>query len=356
MIQQISTVQNNLTHPIGESYLSSSWNSLNRRSSELANFVFSALYAVYDFPRSTNPVTQQREFRWVPTFVEQAIGAVAYPTLLRRSGRVVKETDIAFGKYSKLVHQIGKELTAKCPRNELFFEFEVVESGEDNAWCLPGGKIAINLGLIRNMEEEKSNFGMDRSFTVQEKVAAVLSHEMTHAAARHGGRTIELRCLLLSIFKVVELATSFFLCRHFNTQIQELKKFETKTEEQQIKIAELEEKRDSVSNTIFTLFDFIAYQWILTHCTLCTSRSYELEADKYGMHLIYKFGSEHNTIGFNENSAESAVWLQHYFKKAHPRIATGWFARIVNFLSTHPSSEERLAANQKTWQELRTPA
>lgn len=352
MIQKIFTSQNDQTHPIAEFYFSSSWNSLTRKVSKLANFVFSALYAVYDFPRSTNPVTQQREFRWVPTFVEQAIGAVAYPTLLKQSGRVVKETDITFGNYSKLVHQIGRELTAKCPRKDLSFEFEVVENSEDNAWCLPGGKIAINLGLIRNMQEEKSTFGMDRSFTLKEKIAAVLSHEMTHAAARHGGRTIELRCLLLSIFKVAELTANFFLCRHFNAQIQNLKKIETKTEEQQLKIAELEKKRDSISNAIFKIFDFVAYRWILTHCTLCTSRSHELEADKYGMHLIHKVAIENPAIGFNKNSAESAVWLQHYFKEAHPRISTGWFAWVMNLLSTHPSCEERLAANKKTWQEL----
>lgn len=356
MIQKNSIVQNDPTSPIGESYLSSYWNSLKHRVSELASFIFSALYAVYDFPRSVNPVTSEREFRWVPTFIEKAIGQAAYPRLLEKSGGVIEETNRVLGKYSKLVHEIGKELIAKCPRNDLSFKFEVVQNFQDNAWCLPGGKIAINFGLIKNMEEEENTFGMDRSFTLNEKIAAVLSHEMTHAAARHGGRTIELRCLLFSIFKVVELTTSFFICRHFNTQIQELENIENRTAEQQTKIDQLQKKRDSVSNTIFRLYDLIAYQWILTHCNLCTSRSHELEADKYGMHLIHKVGSEHNKIGLNENSAESAVWLQHYFKKAHPRVSTGWLGRIVNLLSTHPSSEERLAANQKTWQELRTTA
>lgn len=356
MIQKNSIVQNDPMYPIRESYLSSSWNSLKHRVSELANFVFSRLYAVYDFPRSTNPVTQQREFRWVPTFMEQAIGEAAYPGLLKESGRVVKETNTIFGNYSKLVHEIGKELTAKCPRNDLSFEFEVVENSQDNAWCLPGGKIAINIGLIRNMEEEKNTFGMDRSFTLNEKIAAVLSHEITHATARHGGRTIELRCLLFSIFKVVQFTINFFLCRHFNTQIQELEKIKVKTEEQQTKIAQLHEKRDSVSNTVFRLFDFIAYQWILTYCNLCTSRSHEFEADKYGMHLIHKVGSEYNKIGLNENSAEAAVWLQHYFKETRSTISTGWLRRIKNLFSTHPSSEQRIAANQKTWQELRTTA
>lgn len=353
MLKEIFTTTSDQTYLTEESYLTSSWNTLTHKVCELAKFVFSSLYAVYDFPRSTNPVTQEREFRWVPTFVEQSIGAVAYPTLLRKSGRVVKETDITFGNYSKLVHEIGENLAEKCPRKDLSFEFEVVENSQDNAWCLPGGKIAINLGLIRNMEEEKSDFGMNRSFTLREKIAAVLSHEITHAAARHGGRTIELRCFLLSIFKVMEFSANFFFCQHFNSEIKELEKIEVKTEEQKQKIAELEEKRDSTSNIIFTIFDFIAYRWILTHCTLCTSRSHELEADKYGMHLVHKVGIKQNNLGFDKRSAESAIWLQHYFKKSAP-TSTGWLARVRNLLSTHPSSDERLAANERTWQELKT--
>lgn len=332
-------------------YLTASWTTLTKKVSELGKFVFSSLYAVYDFPRSTNPVTQEREFRWVPSFVEKGIGDIAYPTLLRKSGRVVKEPDTTFGNYSKLVHEIGKVLVEKCPRKDLSFQFEVVENSQDNAWCLPGGKIAINLGLIRNMEEEKSDYGMNHSFTLQEKIAAVLSHEITHAAARHGGRAIELRCFLLAIFKVLEYGVNFFFCQHFNNEIKELEKSEVKNEKQRQKIGELKEKRDSTSNKIFTLFDFIAYRWILTHCSLCTSRSHELEADKYGMHLVHKIGNEQNKLGFDNSSAKAAIWLQHYFKKSAP-TGTGWLAQILHLASTHPSSEERLAANQKTWQEL----
>ena len=42
-----------------------------------------------------------------------------------------------------------------------------------NAWALPGGKIAINRGLLVLLEDES-------------QLAAVLGHEIVHAAARHG--------------------------------------------------------------------------------------------------------------------------------------------------------------------------
>lgn len=339
----------------GRAYLTYSWNSLTNKVSSLANIVFSKLYAIYDFPRSTNPVTQAREFRWLPTYVEKAIGETSYSALLRQSGRVVKETDNTFGNYSKLVHKLGRELAEKSERKDLSYEFEVVENSQDNAWCLPGGKIAINLGLIRNMEEEKDTFGMGREFTLTEKIAAVLSHEVTHAAARHGGRTLELRCFLLSTFKLMELAAKFFVHKYYDNQIQEIEKKETKTKTEQEKIIKLCQTRDSISNTIFNLFDLIAYRWILSHCTLCTSRSHELEADKYGMHLIHKVGTSGTINGLTERSAEAAVWLQHYFEKEHP-TSTGILGRIMRAFSTHPSSEERVAANKATWEELRHPA
>lgn len=338
----------------GRTYLTHSWKTLTNKVSSLANVVFSKVYAIYDFPRSTNPVTREREFRCLPTLVEKAIGELSYSTLLRQSGMAVEEKDNIFGMYSKLVREVGQNLAKNCPRKDLSFDFKVVENSKDNAWCLPGGKIAINLGLIRNMEKEEDTFGMDRQFTLKEKVAAVLSHEVTHAAARHGGRTIELRCFLFSVFKLMEFAANFFVRRYYNNQIQELEKKETKTELEQAKIDKLHETRNSTSNTIFNLFDFIAYRWILSHFTLCTSKSHELEADKYGMYLIHMMGTD-GADGFDKNSAEAAVWLQHYFQKAHP-TSSGLIGRIMRVFSTHPPSEERLAANKATWEELRNSA
>lgn len=349
------SISTNSILSIGKSYLTSSWDSLTNKIASVANFVFSKIYAVYDFPRSTNPVTQAREFRWLPIYVEKAIGASSYSTLLQSSGGIVKDDIEPYATYCKLVHEIGGALAEQCPRKDLSFEFKVVENSKDNAWCLPGGKIAINYGLIKRMEGKESTFGLDHTFTLPEKIAAVLSHEITHAAARHGGRTIELRCFLLSAFKVMEFAAKYFVQRYYNNQIHELEKSVRKTELEQQKIAQLHQTRDSISNTIYNLFDFIAYRWLLAHFSLCTSRSHELEADKYGMHLIHKVGTSGTVNGLTERSAEAAVWLQHYFQNEHPPSA-GIFGRVMKVLSTHPSSEERVEANKATWEELRKHA
>jgi predicted Zn-dependent protease len=59
----------------------------------------------------------------------------------------------------------------------------VLNSSVPNAWALPGGKIAVNRGLLTALENEA-------------ELAAVLGHEIVHAAARHGAKAQERGTLL----------------------------------------------------------------------------------------------------------------------------------------------------------------
>ncbi len=74
------------------------------------------------------------------------------------------------------VQSVGKRLAAQARRkDELQFEFNVLNDSTPNAWGLPGGKIAINRGLLTELQSEA-------------ELAAVLSHEIVHADAAHGAR------------------------------------------------------------------------------------------------------------------------------------------------------------------------
>jgi len=53
------------------------------------------------------------------------------------------------------------------------WEFNLVESKEVNAWCMPGGKVVFYTGILPVCENETG-------------IAVVMGHEVAHAVAKHG--------------------------------------------------------------------------------------------------------------------------------------------------------------------------
>jgi predicted Zn-dependent protease len=53
------------------------------------------------------------------------------------------------------------------------WEFNLVNSNEANAWCMPGGKVVVYSGIMPLVQNEPG-------------LATVLGHEIGHAIARHG--------------------------------------------------------------------------------------------------------------------------------------------------------------------------
>jgi predicted Zn-dependent protease len=57
------------------------------------------------------------------------------------------------------------------------WEFNLVQSNEVNAWCLPGGKIVVYEGILPVTQNEAS-------------LAIVLGHEIAHAVAKHSAERL----------------------------------------------------------------------------------------------------------------------------------------------------------------------
>jgi beta-barrel assembly-enhancing protease len=127
-----------------------------------------------------NPVTGERNLGLVSQTQEIAIGVQQYgPSQQMQGGEFT--TDPGLTAY---VSGVGRRLAAVSAA-QLPYEFVVLNNSIPNAWALPGGKIAVNRGLLIELNNEA-------------ELAAVLGHEITHAAARHGAQAME-RGLLMQV-------------------------------------------------------------------------------------------------------------------------------------------------------------
>ena len=126
----------------------------------------------------TNPVTHKRELQFISESQEVNIGQKNYaPARQQQGGDYVIDPEL-----TAYVQSVGNKLAAVSDR-QLPYEFVVLNDSVPNAWAMPGGKIAFNRGLLYELNSEA-------------ELAAVLSHEIVHAAARHGAQNMENGMLL----------------------------------------------------------------------------------------------------------------------------------------------------------------
>src|SRR5262245_57951775 len=121
----------------------------------------------------TNPVTGKREIQFISEPQEVQMGEQSYAPAQQSEGGDFDELP----ELTEYVSEIGRKLGAVADR-KLPYEFVVLNNSVPNAWALPGGKIAVNRGLLTELSNES-------------ELAAVLGHEIVHAAARHGAKAQE---------------------------------------------------------------------------------------------------------------------------------------------------------------------
>lgn len=118
---------------------------------------------------ATVPVTGRKSFNIIPEGEELALGLDSYRQILSESELVTS------GPQLELVRKIGTRIAAASDRPKYDWEFNLIKDDKMvNAFCLPGGKVAVYTGILPVANGEIG-------------LATVISHEIAHAIARHGG-------------------------------------------------------------------------------------------------------------------------------------------------------------------------
>lgn len=137
-----------------------------------------------------NPVTGKRELALVTEGQELSIGREQYvPAQQSQGGRY--KVDESLERY---ISTVGQRVAAVSDR-DLPYEFVVLNNSTPNAWALPGGKLAINRGLLVELDNEA-------------ELAAVLGHEVVHSAARHGAMRMQRGLLFQGLVMATAISVS----------------------------------------------------------------------------------------------------------------------------------------------------
>ena len=130
--------------------------------------IFAAVY--YYSNQKQVPITGRSQLVTISREQEAALGLQSYQEILSQS-RVV-----TYGPELEQIRRIGANL-AKVIEPEYAkgfnWEFSLIDSEQKNAFCLPGGKVAVFSGILPVAANTDG-------------LAVIMGHEIAHAVARHG--------------------------------------------------------------------------------------------------------------------------------------------------------------------------
>ena len=119
----------------------------------------------------TTPVTGRQAFNLVSIEQDRELGNQAYGDFLSQAQ--VNDAHPQAAMVQRVVDRLVPVAQADLP---IAFDWEVHVIQDDqtaNAWCLPGGKMAVYTGILPLTQDEAG-------------LAVVMAHEIGHAVARHG--------------------------------------------------------------------------------------------------------------------------------------------------------------------------
>jgi len=127
---------------------------------------------------ATVPITGRKTFNLIPESQMNAMSFSQYDEFLKTNKMSTNKTQTKMVKsvglkIQKAVEQYFAENGMSSKLSGYEWEFNLVESEDVNAWCMPGGKVVVYTGILPVTKDEAG-------------LAVVMGHEIAHAIGGHG--------------------------------------------------------------------------------------------------------------------------------------------------------------------------
>ncbi|MDP3463789.1 MAG: M48 family metallopeptidase [Bacteroidales bacterium] len=144
--------------------------------------MFSTALLVFALSCSKVPITGRKQLKLVPASQMMTMSFQQYSQFLKENKLSTDAQKTAMVKTvgQKIQKAVDKYFAEKGLSSQLKgyqWEFNLIESPEANAWCMPGGKVVFYTGILPITQNETG-------------LAVVMGHEVAHAVAEHGSERV----------------------------------------------------------------------------------------------------------------------------------------------------------------------
>ena len=127
---------------------------------------------------TTAPITERKQLKLLPESTLNRQAAQIYENVKKKTKlsddkKQLEEIKEIGSRIEEAVSLYFESINKKDPTYNFHWEYILIDNDKiKNAWCMPGGKIAVYTGIL---EITKNKHGL----------AAVMGHEIAHAVAKH---------------------------------------------------------------------------------------------------------------------------------------------------------------------------
>lgn len=140
--------------------------------------ILSGILIVLLFACATVPVTGRKQLNIVPQGQLLSMSFSEYDQFLK--SHAVSRNHQEIQRVRRVGNRIQKAVERYFQMNGMAnrlqnyrWEFNLVEDEQVNAWCMPGGKVVVNTGILPYIRDDAG-------------LAVIIGHEVAHAVANHG--------------------------------------------------------------------------------------------------------------------------------------------------------------------------